>query len=236
MDGSECVKMQRAKGHLSFRVGQKRVLRMFQSGSAKLMLPKTYSDMMEAVILNTSGGMTDGDMLNIDVEAEGCALVMTTQTAERVYRSVGTKPAKIQINLSVSGMADLHWLPQETIIFEGAAVDRKITLNMSSDSHCLLAETIVLGREAMGENIQQCHFTDQWRLYIDGKLFHSESIRMIGDVEKLLHSNASANGARIISTIICAGPNTEKLKPIVEKNLATMNSTCACSFFNKKMI
>ena len=49
---------------------------------------------------------------------------------------------------------------------------------------------------------------------------------MIGDVEKLLHSNASANGARIISTIICAGPNTEKLKPIVEKNLALMNSNC----------
>ena len=68
MDGSECVKMQRARGHLSFRVGQKRVLRMFQSGSAKLMLPKTYTDMMEAVILNTSGGMTDVDILNIDVE------------------------------------------------------------------------------------------------------------------------------------------------------------------------
>ena len=94
MDGSECVKMQRARGHLSFRVSQKRVLRMYQSGSAKLMLPKTYSDMMEAVILNTSGGMTDGDILDIDVEAEGCALVMTTQTAERVYRSVGTTPAK----------------------------------------------------------------------------------------------------------------------------------------------
>ena len=68
--------------HLSFRVRQKRVLRMFQSGSAKLMLPKTYSDMMEAVILNTSGGMTDGDILDIDVEVEGCALVMTTQTAD----------------------------------------------------------------------------------------------------------------------------------------------------------
>ena len=59
---------------------------------------------------------------------------------------------------------------------------------------------------------------------------------MIGDVEKLLHSNASTNGARIISTIICAGPNTEKLKPIVEKNLASMNSNCAFSYFNKKMI
>ena len=78
---------------------------------------KTYSDMMEAVILNTSGGMTDGDILNIDIEAEDCALVMTTQSAERVYRSGGTRSAKIKINLSVSNTADLHWLPQETIVF-----------------------------------------------------------------------------------------------------------------------
>ena len=98
MDGSECVKLQRAKGQLSFRVSQKRVSRMFQSGSAKLLLPKTYSDMMEAVILNTSGGMTDGDSLNIDVQAEDCALAMTTQTAERVYRSGGTVPAKVKIS------------------------------------------------------------------------------------------------------------------------------------------
>ena len=153
MDGSECVKMQRARGHLSFRVSQKRVLRMFQSGSAKLMLPKTYSDMMEAVILNTSGGMTDGDILDIDVEAEGCALVMTTQTAERVYRSVGTKPAKIQINLLVSGMADLHWLPQETIVFNDSKFERTLKINLSSCSNCLVAETIVLGPKQLSRQL-----------------------------------------------------------------------------------
>ena len=71
-------------------------------------------------------------------------------------------------------------------------------------------------------------------VYVMVSFFHSESIRMIGDVEKLLCSNASANGARIISTIICAGPNTEKLKPIVEKNLASMNSNCAFSFLTKR--
>ena len=135
MDGSESLKLQRAKGRLSFHVSQKRVLRMFQSGSAKIMLQKTYSDMMEAVILNTSGGMTDGDILNIEVGAEDCALVMTTQTAERVYRSVGKKPAKIQINLSVADTADLHWLPQETIVFNDSKFEWTLTINLSSCSN-----------------------------------------------------------------------------------------------------
>ena len=97
MDGSECVNLQRATGQLNFHVNQKRVSRMYQSGSAKLMLPNTYSDMMEAVILNTSGGMTDGDIFNIDVQADDCALTMTTQAAERIYRSGGSRPSKVEI-------------------------------------------------------------------------------------------------------------------------------------------
>ena len=34
---------------------------LYQSGCAKLMLPKTYGKMTEAVLLNTAGGITGGD-------------------------------------------------------------------------------------------------------------------------------------------------------------------------------
>ena len=236
MDGSECVKMQRARGHLSFSVGQLRVLRMFQSGSAKLMLPKTYSDMMEAVILNTSGGMTDGDILDIDVEVEGCALVMTTQTAERVYRSVGTKPAKIQINLSVSGTADLHWLPQETIVFNDSSFERTLKINLSSCSNCLVAETIVLGRQAMGENIYDCHLIDNWRVFRDGNLFHAESLRLSDEVSKIIAAPAGGNGARLLSTILYIGDNLERIANRVSDVIKQSPSNCAVSFWNDRLI
>ena len=236
MDGSECVKMQRARGHLSFRVGQKRVLRMFQSGSAKLMLPKTYSDMMEAVILNTSGGMTDGDILNIDVEAEGCALVMTTQTAERVYRSVGTKPAKIQINLSVSAKADLHWLPQETIVFNESKFERTLKINLSSCSNCLVAETIVLGRQAMGENVYDCHLIDNWRVFRDGNLFHAESLRLSDEVSKIITAPAGGNGATLLSTILYIGDNLEQIVDSVSDVIKQSPSNCAVSCWNDRLI
>ena len=205
MDGSECVKLQRATGHLSFHVSQKRVLRMYQSGSAKLMLPNTHTDMMEAVILNTSGGMTDGDSLNIDVQADDCALAMTTQTAERVYRSGGTRPAKVKVNLTVSDTADLHWLPQETIVFDDSKFDRTLTINLSSCSNCLVAETIVLGREAMGENICDCELIDNWRVFRDGNLFHAESLRLSDEVNKIIAAPAGGNGARLLSTILFVG-------------------------------
>ena len=236
MDGSECVKMQRARGRLSFSVGHKRVLRMFQSGSAKLMLPKTYSDMMEAVILNTSGGMTDGDILNIDVEAEDCALVMTTQTAERVYRSVGTTPAKTQINLSVSGTADLHWLPQETIVFNNSKFERTLKINLSSCSNCLVAETIVLGRQAMGENVYDCHLVDNWRVFRDGNLFHAESLRLSDEVSKIITAPAGGNGARLLSTILYIGDNLEQIVDRVSDVIKQSPSNCAVSCWNDRLI
>ena len=236
MDGSECVKLQRATGHLSFHVSQKFVSRMYQSGSAKLMLPKTYSDMMEAVILNTSGGMTDGDIFNIDVQAKECPLVMTTQTAERVYRSGGTKPAKVKINLSVSNTADLHWLPQETILFNDSKFERTLTVNLSSCSNFLCAETIVLGREAMGENICDCELIDNWRVFLDGNLFHAESFRLSNEVNKIITTPAGCNGARLLSTILYVGHNVDQVADRVANLIKQSSSDCAASSWKNRLV
>ena len=236
MDGYECVKLQRATGQLSFHVSQKRVSRMYQSGSAKLMLPNTHSVMMEAVIVNTSGGMTDGDTLNIDVKTEDCALVMTTQTAERVYRSGGTTPAKVNINLSISDTADLHWLPQETIVFNDSKFDRTLTINLSSCSNCLIAETIVLGREAMGENICDCKLTDNWRVFRDGKLFHAESLRLSDEVSKIIAAPAGGNGARLLSTILYVGDNLEQVADRVARLIKQISSNCAWSCWDDRLV
>ena len=236
MEGSECVELQRATGHLSFHVSQKRVSRMYQSGSAKLMLPNTHSDMMEAVILNTSGGMTDGDSLNIDVVVEDCALAMTTQTAERVYRSGGTRPAKVKINLSVSDTADLHWLPQETIVFNDSKFDRMLTINLSSCSNCLVAETIVLGREAMGENICDCELIDNWRVFRDGNLFHAESLRLSDEVNKIITAPAGGNGARLLSTILYVGQELEQVADRVAGFINPIPSNCAWSCWDDRFV
>ena len=227
--------IQRANGRIKFGLNESRITRLYQSGSSKILLPKTYGAMREAVLLNTAGGITGGDAVDISIEASDCRLVATSQTAERLYKS-SMHPARISIDLNLHKTATLHWLPQETIIFQGAAVVRTINLNMSADSSCILAETIILGRQAMGEKIEKCYFTDNWRLYKEGTLFHAEAMRISDDVEKILNSNAGINGGRMISTIICAGKNTEYLKPIIEKNLALENSICSATYLNEKLI
>ena len=203
MDGVTPPKLQRARGRLDLHLCGSKIERLYQSGSAKLMLPKTYGEMTEAVMLNTAGGITGGDSLDIKLRAQDCALVATTQTAERLYRS-STAPAQISIDLIADGAAELHWLPQETIIFDGAEAARTIQLEMTADSRCLLAETVILGRQAMGEQVTGCHFTDNWRLYREGVLFHAESLRLTGRADEILAAPAGGNwGQIVVDHFIC---------------------------------
>ena len=236
MDGlNSSPKLQRAKGSLSFHCSSDKIKRLYQSGSAKLLLPKTYGQMTEAVLLNTAGGITGGDQFDVKIEAEDCALVTTTQTAERLYRST-TRPAKMNITLNVTKAATFHWIPQETIVFDGAELDRTIRLDMTSDSTCLLAETIILGRQAMGEKIKDCHFTDQWRLYRDGKLFHAEALRMICDVKEQIAATAGGNNARLVSTIIYAGKDAEEKKGVIRPWLEKASSCTAASCWDDRLV
>ena len=235
MDGLTSPKLQRAHGQTALTLCGNKLEELYQSGCAKLMLPKTYGEMTEAVMLNTSGGITGGDRLNVKIQVENGAVVATSQTAERLYRSI-TEPAKIEIRLRAYNAATLHWLPQETIIFDGAELDRTVCLDMSADSKCLLAETIVMGREAMGEDIRVCHFTDNWRLYREGQLFHAESLRLTDRVAEIMAVPAGGNGARLLSTILYAGFDAEQMAGLLNSVVEACSSKCAMSCWNDRLV
>ncbi|HBC09391.1 MAG TPA: urease accessory protein, partial [Rhodospirillaceae bacterium] len=75
---------------------------------------------VEAVLLNTAGGLTGGDVYGTEALAGPDAfLTLTSQACERVYRATGDQPARVETRLSADAGARLHWLPQETILFDG---------------------------------------------------------------------------------------------------------------------
>ena len=227
--------LQRARGQVSLHLNGHKIEKLYQAGCTKMMLPKTYSEMTEAVMLNTAGGITGGDQLGISVVAQDCALVATSQTAERLYKS-STSPARISIQLKAQESANLHWLPQETILFDGAEIDRTIRLDMQSGCQCLIAESLVLGREAMGEVVQSCHFTDSWRLYRDGVLFHAEQLRLTGDVRDVLAASACGNAARLLTTIIYAGADAEQVAERLKPTISSSHSASATSCWREKLV
>lgn len=205
--------LQRARGRAEVTVGvrdERTVLRrLYQQGCAKALLPRTYSPTPEAVIVNTSGGLTGGDRMDYAFAAEDHArLTLTTQAAERVYRaSAGV--ARVATRLHLGEGAALAWLPQETIVFDGGALHRTLEVDMPREASLTAIETLVFGRAAMGESVTHGSLSDQWRIRRAGRLVHAEALHARGDLARILAGRATLEGLRAISTLVHVAPGAD---------------------------
>ncbi len=205
--------LQRARGRaevaVSFRDGAIRLDRLYQQGCAKALLPATHGAPPEAVLINTSGGLTGGDRIDYALTAgRGAALTVTTQAAERVYRA-STGTARLGVALTLGPGATLDWLPQETILFDGGRVERRLEADMTADARLTLLETLVLGRAAMGETVTSGHYADHWRIRRDGHLLHAEALRLTGEIAANTLGRATLDGARALATLVHIGPDAD---------------------------
>jgi urease accessory protein len=155
---------------------------LHQAGCGRLLFPAIARNTpLEAVIVNTAGGLTGGDRFDVRVAAgQGTQLSLTTQACEKVYRSDGAT-ARVSTQLRLEIGATLHWLPQETILFDGSNLSRSLTIDMAESAHLVSCESVILGRRAMGERLSDAHFRDSWRIRRGGRLIFAEETRVDGD-------------------------------------------------------
>ena len=169
-------KMQRSHGaalvSLVMQAGRVRLTDLAQSGSAKVILPHHGAGLdqrPEVVFLNTSGGLTGGDSLSYQINVgENMRATATTQSAERAYKSL-SGVAKVTVTANVGAKGWLDWLPQETILFQSSALHRKTRIDLAADAGCLIVETIVLGRAAMGERVTSLVLQDRREVWRQGR-------------------------------------------------------------------
>ena len=208
---NETLALQRARGEIDLSVVAGRLDRFYQSGSAKIFLPKTYASTLETVLVNTAGGLTGGDEFDVKLAAYGDThLTVSTQTAERVYRALGPDTAKMRIEITLNGPATLHWLPQETIMFDGAGFSRNLNVKMDQDASFFACEIMVFGRTAMREKVTKGRVFDQWRIHRGDKLIHAEALRLEGDIAGKLDHLASAAGCISFATTLFIGRDSEE--------------------------
>ena len=206
----EKTTLQRARGAIDLVIVSGKLKRFYQSGSAKIFIPKTYAKTTEAVLVNTAGGLTGGDIFGAKLRADGDThLTVSTQTAERVYCALGPQAAKITIDIDLGGKASLHWLPQETILFDGAGFSRHLKVEMDDAASFLASEMMVFGRTAMHETVRQGNLSDQWRISRGGRLIHAEALRLDGHIDEKLLQPASADGGVCVATTLYVSRDAE---------------------------
>ncbi|MCO6185316.1 urease accessory protein UreD [Rhizobium sp. L1K21] len=216
---------QRAKGAGRLAVKRSgdrtRIDTLFQEGCGKIRMPDSFDASLEAVLINTSGGLTGGDRMTWEIEAGADTdLVVTTQACEKIYKA-SSGVAEVETQLRVGDGAKLAWLPQETILYDNGHLTRRLDVDLAKDAEFVGVEAVILGRTAMGEAVERGLFRDRWRVRREGRLLHAEEMRLDGDLSALTAVGAVLGGDIAFATLIYCGAYADahlpKIRALVEK-------------------
>lgn len=206
------VSQPRAQGHLHLTVKPSgdgsAIDRLEQSGASRMLFP--VGPRVEAVMLNTSGGVTGGDRFAVAAHMKsGAQARITTQASERFYRANDPLPGRIQTQATIDDDSSLCWLPQESILFEGAHVERTFRADLSATARLLFVEPLIFGRLAMGEQIRNARLRDDVQIHRDGTAIFRDTADWRGDIAQLLDRPAVGAGARASALVLYAAPDAE---------------------------
>jgi urease accessory protein len=232
---SEVFASNRAVGAVAFDValvdGVTRRRQLHESGSLRVRFPSPEAQGLSAMFVNTAGGVAGGDRFDIDIAAgEGARLTVTTAAAEKIYRAQGPA-AELDITLKAAAGSHLSWLPQETILFDRARLNRRIDIDLAESASLLLCEIVVFGRAAMGEKMLAGSFTDRWRLRRGGRLVFAETVRLDGDIGAKLARPAVAKGGVAIGTALIV-PADEALVTRIREASGSLSGEVGISAWN----
>lgn len=241
LDNSSDKDLQRAEGSCRIVLGSSnrgtRVMDVYQRSPIRVLFPRTAgTQVQEAVLVNTSGGIAGGDRLESSVTAmDNASIAVTTQAAEKVYRAIN-ESAHITTTLRACDAAKLAWLPQETIVFNGARVCRRTQIEVSSGSELLALEWLVLGRAAHGEKISAGNIMDSWRVRKDGRLVWADSFRATDDVFPHLSRKALLSDCTAIATLLYFGPDLEERLQFIRDVASWLECQCAATLVGGLMV
>lgn len=190
---------------------------LYQHANAKIRIPKTYEPTLQAVLVNTAGGIAGGDTLQWTARAaQSAQLLVTTQACERIYGHA-TQAAHIDNHVEVAAQAFCAWLPQETILYDGAQLRRSLTVDVASDASFIGLESIVLGRAHMGETLTQFDMRDRWLIKRAGVPLYADVLRL--DAASVVETGRAGMDAMTVMATLVYVPYADSppMKAITER-------------------
>ena len=172
----------------------------------------------QAILLHPPSGIVGGDQLQVGVHVgPGAQAQITTPGAGKWYRS-GGEEASQTLDFTVADGGILEWLPQETIVFDGAKSRMETTVRLSQGSRYLGWEILCLGRSASGEGFRQGRLALHTRIERDGQPLWLERGRINGHGggDPMLTSVAGWAGATVGGTLLATLDADLAVAPLLE--------------------
>lgn len=185
------------------------------------------------IVLHTAGGMVGGDDLSqtIHLSPHAHALV-TTAAASKVYRNkaidippsslvVTGMAARQTIQIHIETDACLEWLPQETIVFNGAIYRQDLRVELAPGASWLGWEITRFGRSARGETFLQGEWRSHTEVWQQGRPLWIDRQWLPGG-EELVNSPHGLAGKPIVASLVWVGQTVSP--EIIEKARALWNT------------
>lgn len=129
-----------------------RLMRKRQSGPLYVQRPfyPEGAELAHVYLLHPPGGLVSGDTLHSTLQlSEDAQVLCTTPGAARMYRARQDRQWQRQINtLELAANSTLEWLPQESIVFEGAQASLRTTVDLHESARFIGWEITALGLPA----------------------------------------------------------------------------------------
>ncbi|WP_223247405.1 urease accessory protein UreD [Sulfuriferula sp. AH1] len=162
------------------------------------------SEVCHTIVLHPPGGIAGGDTLEIRVVLDRASkALLTSPGAGKWYRSAGAQASQ-RLNFTLAKGSVLEWLPQETILFDGARARMDMQVELEQGAMFMGWEIVCLGRAAAGERFAHGHLRQTVRINLAGKPVWREYGDLAGGAP-LLHSPAGLAGCTVMGTLIFAG-------------------------------
>lgn len=155
-------------------------------------------------LLHPPGGVAGGDRLDLRFHLDaGARALLTTPGATKFYRSehgAGAQSAAV----SVGAGAVCEYLPQETIVFDGADARIETKVSLASDATYVGWDFLCLGRPAAGERFETGRLSQRIEIVRDGKPVWFERLELHGN-SPLMRAAFALAGQPTWGTMIYAG-------------------------------
>lgn len=184
----------------------------------KMLWPEK-TGVCHAIIVHPPAGIAGGDHLTFDmqVDADAHALV-TTPGAGKWYKTNG-KAAFQHIHIRLKDNAIFEWLPQETMLFNGAMAHSETHIELDHAASFIGWDMLVIGRQACAETFNQGQYRNQFKLWREQQLLVADSLNFVGN-DRWLSSCLGMNGHAVMGSFWAVPPAKHREIAQLEQHIA----------------
>ncbi|MFF1883044.1 urease accessory protein UreD [Pseudarthrobacter sp. NPDC058196] len=157
---------------VSLRHGRSVASHQFHQGALRVLRPHYLDDSGQVcyVVVNPGGAFLGADLFLVDVEVgDSASLLLTTQSATKVYRTPGSF-AEQRMAMRLGEGARLEFMPDQLIAYREASYRQQTSVTLRPSSSLVMAEVVTPGWSPDGSAFQyrEVRLRNEIRVETDG--------------------------------------------------------------------